>query len=52
MIPTKGGTGIKMKIQVGYRASTTFYLRVRSGMSLCKTVPENTYITGKVIHGH
>ena len=36
MIPTKGGTGMKMKIQVGYRASTTFCFWVRSGTSLCK----------------
>ena len=47
-----GGAGIKNQVLVGYRVFKKNQVRVESGSGPCKTLPENTCITSKVIHRH
>ena len=48
----RDGMGMKVHIWVGYRVSNKFQVRVGSGTGPRKTLPENTCITGEVIHRH
>ena len=48
----RGGTGMKNQELVGYWVFKKNQVRVESGSSPRKTVPENTCITSKVIHRH
>ena len=48
----RGGTGMKNQVLVGYRVFKKNQVWVESSSGPCKTLPENTCITGKVIHRH
>ena len=49
---TRGGTGMKNQILVGYRVPKKNQVRVKSVLGSRKTRPENTCITSEVIHRH
>ena len=46
--PNRAGTGMKKQVRVGYQINFKF----GSGTGPHKTLPENTSITGEVIHRH
>ena len=47
---SRGGTGMKNQVLVGYRVFKKIQVRVESGSGPRKTLPENACITGEVIH--
>ena len=51
-LKTRGGTGMKNQVLVGYRVFKKNQVRVESGLGPRKTLPENTCITSAVIHRH
>ena len=51
-ISTRGGTGMKNQVLVGYRVFKKNQVRVEPGSGPRKTLPETTCITSEVIHRH
>ena len=50
IIYSRGGTGMKNQVLVGYRVFKKIQVRVESGSGPRKTLPENTCVTSEVIH--
>ena len=49
---TRGVTGMKNEVLVGYQVIKQIQVRVESGLGPRKTLPGNTCTTSEVIHRH